>query len=185
MNNTERYEALYNFVKKNEEENECPWFVRGAWFNTAPDKYIDMETPTGGTVTNDIEEIEELLAESGLVLNFEGNIPSITWREGGINIISEETEYINFGPEKTWDTATTEKIVAQVQKYAEQNGLKNAAIKSIEDSTWSDPDNQRFDVWIAYGGEYGLIQQKLLFLKGELLDGAEFHKRIEEFYPRT
>lgn len=80
MTNQEKYDLLYAAIKKQEDENECPLLMYDAWFNTDGNGWIDMETSKGATVTNNIEEIEELLAESGLVLNFEGDQPRVERR---------------------------------------------------------------------------------------------------------
>ena len=76
------------------------------------------------------------------------------------------------------------KIIDEVEKYCLTHEIEEYNIVSIEDSTWSDPVNQRHDVSLRYHKNGHFLEQKLLFLKGELLDGEEFHKRAEEFYPR-
>lgn len=84
-----------------------------------------------------------------------------------------------------WRVDTVLLIVSKVQQYCMEHNLINAYLHSVEDNRWSDPKNGRFDIEIRYINENGnLIQQKLLYLRGEILDGNEFHKRHDEFYPR-
>ena len=53
----------------------------------------------------------------------------------------------------------------------------------VENSVWTDPKNQRYDVVIQYvSDEDKRIRQKLLILKGEVIDGKTFHERYHEFY---
>ncbi len=75
-------------------------------------------------------------------------------------------------------------ILSKIKTYADKNGYTNVEVLRVEDSTWSAPANERYDVEIVYTGKDNKpIRQKLLMLKGELLDGIEFHKRFREFYP--
>ena len=84
-----------------------------------------------------------------------------------------------------WKVDTVLLIVSKVQQYCMKHNLINAYLHSVEDNRWSDPKNGRFDIEIRYINENGnLMQQKLLYLRGEILDGNEFHKRHDEFYPR-
>ena len=82
------------------------------------------------------------------------------------------------------DYKMVQRIINEVEKYCHSHEIAQYNIMSIEDSTWSDPVNQRHDVSLRYHKDGHFLEQKLLFLKGELLDGKEFHKRVEEFYPR-
>ena len=78
-------------------------------------------------------------------------------------------------------------IMAQVKAYTEKKGIKDATIITIEDNSEYDTDNQRYDIEIVYVGEgkpeWATTTQKLLYLKGEVIDGLEFHRRANEFYP--
>lgn len=92
--------------------------------------------------------------------------------------------FIDFSdPRKKWKLNLIADIIEKVKAYADKNGYKDVVLLSVEDNTWNDPKNQRFDVEIATSGNPQW--QKLLFLKGELLDGNEFHERFNEFYPET
>ena len=94
--------------------------------------------------------------------------------------------FINFGDDNnTWDLNTIKDVVSLVKVYAVAHHLEDVKLYRVEDNRWGDPVNQRFDIEIRYKDDNGcLIQQKLLILKGEILDGNAFHKRFEEFYPR-
>lgn len=94
-------------------------------------------------------------------------------------------EFINFNDmNNRWELDKVLDICKKISDYAAARGLQHVELKTVEDSTWSDTKNQRYDIEIRYVGNEGtLIQQKLLILKGELLDGDEFHKRVKEFYP--
>lgn len=88
-------------------------------------------------------------------------------------------------PLNRWKLDTVALIVTKVQKYCVKHNLRNVILREVEDNRWSDPDNGRFDIEIIYENENGkLFEQKLLYLQGEIIDGKEFHERIEEFYPR-
>lgn len=86
-------------------------------------------------------------------------------------------------PQNRWSLDTITDIVNKVKEYADTVGLTDVELREIEDQTWSDPINNRFDITIVYLSGGHLISQKLLLLKGELLNGEEFHKRFGEFYP--
>ena len=87
-------------------------------------------------------------------------------------------------PDKKWELKTLQMIISLISGYCEKHSFEDVALVSVEDNTWSDPDNKRFDIWVEYTKEDKRFQQKLLILKGEILDGDEFHKRHDEFYPR-
>ena len=94
--------------------------------------------------------------------------------------------FINFGDSNNrWELDTIKEIVSLIKSYTVVHHLKNVKLRNVEDARRSDPENQRFNVDIIYTDKDGmLIEQRLLILKGEVIDGEEFHKRREEFYPR-
>lgn len=83
-----------------------------------------------------------------------------------------------------WDLEVLSDIYLKVKAYAESKGYKEFSINSIEDNTEDDPDNNRYDIELFYvspkDGCY--MYQKLLYLKGEIVDGITFHNRFSEFY---
>ncbi len=95
-------------------------------------------------------------------------------------------QFINFGnPANKWSVSTVLDITSKVYDYCRKRGIENAELCTIEDSTWEDKTNMRYDIEIRYNSRGHLIQQKLLMLKGEILDGKSFHERFEEFYPKS
>ena len=91
-------------------------------------------------------------------------------------------------PLNRWSVDRVLDIVTKVKKYTDKHGIKNAELLSVEDSSYASslyPDNNdRVDIEIRYLNECNqLIMQKLFIMKGELIDGTEFHKRRREFYP--
>ena len=97
----------------------------------------------------------------------------------------EGLKFVNFDdPLNRWTVDVVAEIATKVKSYCSKRGIKDAELHSVEDNTWSDARNQRFDIEIRYvDARNHLIQQKLLMLNGEVLDGKEFHKRFREFYP--
>lgn len=98
-----------------------------------------------------------------------------------------KTSFVNLYNEESWYVEDIFKVVTLVREYADKNKLSGVKLVEVEDNTYSDPKNERFDVTIMYtttngSGKQKLIIQKLLILKGEILDGEEFHKRFKEFY---
>ena len=90
--------------------------------------------------------------------------------------------FINYD-NKDWDFLTVKKIVDKVEQYVLENALKEVKLLRVEDNTWADTKNRRYDIEISYVDDKGrLVWQKLLILKDEILDGEQFHKRFEEFY---
>ena len=95
----------------------------------------------------------------------------------------DNTKLINFYKEGYWEMETILNILSKVKSYTDKKGLKDVELVEIEDSSLCDTENQRFDVVIQCVTPKGLtIQKKLLILKGEVVDGEEFHKRFKEFY---
>ena len=98
----------------------------------------------------------------------------------------EGLKFINWDdPLNVWSLYKVTEICQKVKAYADTHGLEDAVLHSVEDNIWSDPANQRYDIEIRYEKKGHLIEQKLLMLKGEIIDGTEFHKRFDEFYPKT
>ncbi len=93
--------------------------------------------------------------------------------------------FINFGDSlNRWKLDRIISISTKIKEYCDAYEIKDAELVSVEDNSWNDPANQRVDIEIRYVNEQGyLIQQKLLLMKGMLIDGNEFHKRFHEFYP--
>lgn len=97
----------------------------------------------------------------------------------GLRFVNLE-DYLN-----RWSLDKVVEIVTKLQAYVNEKGVKNVMLHEVEDLTWSDPENQRYNIEIRYINERNnLMQQHLIMLKGEILDGNEFHKRRDEFYPR-
>ena len=95
-------------------------------------------------------------------------------------------KFINFNDNlNKWNVKTILEIVSKVDEYCQKNGIEDAELYTVEDNTWSDTENKRYDIEIRYKAKDRLMQQKLLILKGEILDGNEFHKRYNEFYSRS
>lgn len=98
----------------------------------------------------------------------------------------EGLKFINLeDPMNEWRLDKVFEICQKVKEYADKNGLKDVVLHHVEDNVWSDAINQRYDIEIRYRINGHLIEQKLLMLKGEILDGKEFHARHDEFYPST
>lgn len=90
--------------------------------------------------------------------------------------------FINYD-NKDWDFLTVKRIVDKVEQYVFKKALKEVKLLRVEDNTWADTKNRRYDIEISYVDDKGkLVWQKLLILKDEILDGEQFHKRFEEFY---
>ena len=84
-----------------------------------------------------------------------------------------------------WSLDLVADIVTKTKAYADSQNLHDVELYEVEDSMWSDPDNNRIDITIRYNDDKGFYcSRKLLMLKGEIVDGVEFHKRFEEFYGR-
>ena len=95
------------------------------------------------------------------------------------------TQFINLdNPMKYFDVSVLANIAAQIVKYQNTIGAKKIELISLEDNTWEDTDNERYDIWLRiYDSEGGVYNQKCLFLKGKLVMPGEFHKRYKEYYP--
>ena len=105
----------------------------------------------------------------------------------------EGLQFINFGDKlNQWPIEKVKEVVDKVSEYAKAHNLKNVMLRCVEDQTWEDPVNQRYNIEISYYEEKTLdsrsyntmIVQNLLLMKGEIVTAKEFHKRFEEFYPK-
>ena len=77
-------------------------------------------------------------------------------------------------------------VTTNLMFYSNKHGLKDVYLECIEDCRYSDPENERYNIDILYTNEKGNVtRQRLLYLKGEVLDGTAFHERFEEFYGNT
>lgn len=83
-----------------------------------------------------------------------------------------------------WSLDKVVEIITKTKDYCDAHNLKDVELYEIEDNSWADIDNQRIDIEIRYYKNNALTEQKLLLLKGEVIDGKEFHERFEEFYPK-
>jgi hypothetical protein len=95
-------------------------------------------------------------------------------------------KFVNFNdPHNRWSLKKICEITGLLKEYADKHDYRNVELLYVEDNTWSDEVNQRYDIEITYVGDSGPHWQKLLIMKGEVIDGLEFHKRYEEFYPEN
>ena len=93
-------------------------------------------------------------------------------------------KFINFDdPLNRWSLDKTVEVVSKTKLYADSKGYSEVELVEVEDNTWADIANQRIDITITYVKKGHCYRQKLLMLKGEILDGKEFHARFQEFYP--
>lgn len=93
-------------------------------------------------------------------------------------------KFINFNdPRNSWSLRKVVEITNLIKAYVDEKNLTDVELLLVEDNTWSDEDNQRYDIEIQYTENGRLIWQKLLIMKGEVIDGATFHERHEEYYP--
>lgn len=88
-------------------------------------------------------------------------------------------ELDNFGNPESFTSDKLRKILDLLDNY-----MKGKPYTIVE--MWQDnvkDINDRIDVSIKFENNKGLpIRQKLLILKGELVDGETFHKRYKEWY---
>lgn len=100
------------------------------------------------------------------------------FKQGNTELINERGEL--------WDLGLLIDILGKVKNYTDEKGRKDVLVISIEDNTFSDPVNERYDIWIRYAPQKDgacYIEQQLWILKGELIDGKTFYERHDEFYP--
>ena len=96
-------------------------------------------------------------------------------------MMNEKTEFIDWSG-SGWTIDKIIEISEKLKTFADEKGYEDVKIVSVEDNTWSDAKNERYDVWITLTKSGTAYEQKLLILKGEVLDAMEFHKRHGEFY---
>ena len=87
-------------------------------------------------------------------------------------------------PYNRWELDTIRDIISLVKLYVVSHKLKDVELCRVEDNRWEDQANKRFDVIIRYKENNHMFEQHLLILKGQIIDGKEFHERHDEFYPR-
>lgn len=86
-----------------------------------------------------------------------------------------------------WPLDKVVDIVTKVKEYTDRNGIKDPELLEVEDQSWEERrigfDNNRINIRIRYFEDGKLYEQILLIMKGEVIDGKEFHERYDEFYP--
>lgn len=96
-------------------------------------------------------------------------------------------QFINFHDvlNNTWSVEKVLEITSKIDDYCQRHGIRNAELCTVEDNTWQDTANMRYDIQIRYVDDKSghLVNQKLLMLKGEVLDGKTFHKNFKKYYP--
>ena len=76
-----------------------------------------------------------------------------------------------------------EVILDALKKYGEEHCWEGVLIRSISHDA-ADDGNNRIDIEVSYtDANRKSIYQKLWMMRGEIIDGVEFHKRFEKFYP--
>ena len=89
-------------------------------------------------------------------------------------------------PLNRWDLDKVKMVCDKVIGYVLMRGISDVELVCVEDNTWADEKNQRYDITIRYTSDNGLfMEQKLLILKGKVIDGKEFHERYDEFYGKA
>ena len=99
----------------------------------------------------------------------------------------EGLRFINFGDcYNRWPLDKVISIVTKVKEYTDRNGIKDPELHEVEDLSWEKGEeiNKRINVRIRYFKDNQLYERWLMIMKGEVIDGKEFHKRHNEFYPR-
>ena len=93
-------------------------------------------------------------------------------------------KFINFEDiYNRWKLADLCEIVCKIKAWTDNNGLPDVELVEVQDNRLSDKENQRIDVVIRYVNKDNiLMEQKLLILKDEVIDGKTFHRRSREFY---
>ena len=98
---------------------------------------------------------------------------------------NEGLRFINLDDKlNRWSLDKVLEIAAAVKIYAEKHGLKDVELHEVEDLTYEDQRNQRYNIAIRYVNENNsLIQQHLLMLKGTVYNCDEVHAHCGEFWP--
>ena len=96
-------------------------------------------------------------------------------------------KFVNFAPDEYWDWNIINDVVTLTKHYADVNHF-NIIEMELENNSWSDVRNNRYDITITYRNinddeNKTLIRQKLLFLQGDLVDGKTFHANFQKYYP--
>ena len=82
--------------------------------------------------------------------------------------------FTDFGDKyNRWNLDTVLSVVSKVKLYCDNHHIYNADLVSVE----HEQDCDRFNIRIRYGNEKGLVEQILLIINGEIMDGEEFHRR--------
>ncbi len=90
----------------------------------------------------------------------------------------------HYNPEDSWVLDTIEDIIAKVKAYGSLHSLDINMIE-IENTSYTDVANNRYDISIKYNNEKSQpISQKLLYLKGDIVDGKTLHANFEKYYPK-
>ena len=94
-------------------------------------------------------------------------------------------EFINFSDEfNRWSLQKVFNIVSLIFSWCNSNGLTDVELQRVEDNSISDSNNERVDVEICYRDMEGYhTRQKLLILRGKVLDGETFHRNFSKYYP--
>mgnify|MGYP001029850390 CR=1 FL=1 len=89
------------------------------------------------------------------------------------------TAYENiFGRQEHLTSDKLRQILSLIDDYMHNTPYD---ILDIHEDDSCDP-NGRIDIKIRFARNEKVIEQKLLILKGELIDGETFHKRFSEWY---
>ena len=94
--------------------------------------------------------------------------------------------FVNFDDAlNRWDLDTIIHICQKVKEYINSHGLEKVELHLVEDNTWSDIVNQRYDIEIRYmnRSDGHTYQQKLLMLRDKVYNCTEVHEKFGEFYP--
>lgn len=86
--------------------------------------------------------------------------------------------------EDGWDLGVLADIRHKTDAYAVKHELIDCTIIQVFDNSKVDEANNRYDIDVVYKDAVTgrRTRAKLLYMKGDVVDGEEFHKRYEEFY---
>lgn len=84
-----------------------------------------------------------------------------------------------------WPISELKKVLDAIENYRlkKLSDCESLRVCSLEKNLKSKDKNDRVDIEVNYIHNGQFIYQKLLMMKGEVVDGSEFHKRFQEFYP--